>query len=144
MGMQVPLRMSVDVISFSAHADFKQTSGFVEALDPAHVILVHGEAVEMGRLRKELEKQADTAGRKCTLYTPKVGQPVHITHPSQHTIRVSPLVIPVMDGTSSKSGWVQYGCLVPARYKTAISIAACLSSHFHVQEQHWCQHWCRR
>ena len=89
MGMQVPLRMSVDVISFSAHADFRQTSGFVEALDPAHVILVHGEAVEMGRLRKELEKQADTAGRKCTLYTPKVGQPVHITHPSQHTIRVS-------------------------------------------------------
>ena len=80
--------MSVDVISFSAHADFRQTSGFVEALDPAHVILVHGEAVEMGRLRKELEKQADTAGRKCTLYTPKVGQPVHITHLPQHTLRV--------------------------------------------------------
>ena len=51
---QVPLRMSVDVISFSAHADFRQTSGFVEALDPAHVVLVHGEAVEMGRLRKVL------------------------------------------------------------------------------------------
>ena len=46
--------MSVDVISFSAHADFRQTSGFVEALDPAHVVLVHGEAVEMGRLRKVL------------------------------------------------------------------------------------------
>ncbi|CAL5219351.1 g1167 [Coccomyxa viridis] len=88
-GAKVPLRMSVDVISFSAHADFRQTSGFIEALDPAHVILVHGEAVEMGRLRKELEKQADTAGRKCTLYTPKVGQPVHITHPAQHTIRVA-------------------------------------------------------
>lgn len=88
--MQVPLRMSVDVISFSAHADFKQTSGFIEALDPAHVVLVHGEAVEMGRLRKELEKQAEAAGRSCTLYTPKVGQPVHITHRSQHTIRVRP------------------------------------------------------
>jgi cleavage and polyadenylation specificity factor subunit 3 len=50
--VQVPLRMSVDVISFSAHADFRQTSGFIEALDPAHVVLVHGEAVEMGRLRK--------------------------------------------------------------------------------------------
>lgn len=46
--------MSVDVISFSAHADFRQTSGFIEALDPAHVVLVHGEAVEMGRLRKVL------------------------------------------------------------------------------------------
>ena len=82
--------MSVDVISFSAHADFKQTSGFVEALDPAHVVLVHGEAVEMGRLRKELEKQAEAAGRPRALYTPKVGQPVHITHASQHTIRVGP------------------------------------------------------
>ena len=86
----MPLRMSVDVISFSAHADFKQTSGFVEALDPAHVVLVHGEAVEMGRLRKELEKQAEAAGRPRALYTPKVGQPVHITHASQHTIRVGP------------------------------------------------------
>ena len=84
----MPLRMSVDVISFSAHADFRQTSGFVEALDPAHVVLVHGEAVEMGRLRKELEKQAEAAGRARALYTPKVGQPVHITHASRHTIRV--------------------------------------------------------
>ncbi len=73
--------MSVDVISFSAHADFRQTSGFVEALDPAHVVLVHGEAVEMGRLRKELEKQADAAGRKCTLYTPK-SRPACAHHPS--------------------------------------------------------------
>ena len=28
--MQVPLKMSVDAISFSAHADFPQTSEFIE------------------------------------------------------------------------------------------------------------------
>lgn len=35
--------MTVDAISFSAHADFDQTSQFVEALNPPHVVLVHGE-----------------------------------------------------------------------------------------------------
>lgn len=36
--VQVPLRMSVDQISFSAHADYAQTEGFIKALQPAHVV----------------------------------------------------------------------------------------------------------
>ena len=36
--------MSVDAISFSAHADFPQTSEFLDLLKPPHVVLVHGEA----------------------------------------------------------------------------------------------------
>lgn len=50
--------MSVDAISFSAHADFPQTSEFVAAVKPPHVVLVHGEATNMGRLREALLKQA--------------------------------------------------------------------------------------
>lgn len=38
--LQVPLRMSVDAISFSAHADYTQTSQFIAALAPPHVVLV--------------------------------------------------------------------------------------------------------
>ena len=53
-GEMVPLRMSVAYISFSAHSDYTQTSQFVQALDPPHVVLVHGEATEMDRLRKAL------------------------------------------------------------------------------------------
>ena len=49
--MHVPLRMSIDVISFSAHADFNQMYGFIEALDPARVVLVRNEAVYMDCLR---------------------------------------------------------------------------------------------
>ena len=45
---------------------------------------VHGEAVEMGRLRKALEQQAGALGQPRQLYTPRVGQPVHITHQAQH------------------------------------------------------------
>ena len=53
----MPLRMSVDAVSFSAHADFPQTAQFVEALAPRHVVLVHGEVNEMLRLRRALEQQ---------------------------------------------------------------------------------------
>lgn len=59
--MQVPLRMSVDAISFSAHADYPQTSEFVGALKPPHVVLVHGEATNMAALRAGLLKSAASA-----------------------------------------------------------------------------------
>ena len=52
---------------------------------------VHGEAVEMGRLRKALEQQAGALGQPRQLYTPRVGQPVHITHQAQHLAKVCAL-----------------------------------------------------
>lgn len=48
---KIPMRLQVQYISFSAHADYKQTSSFIRELRPPHVVLVHGEATEMGRLR---------------------------------------------------------------------------------------------
>merc|ERR1712179_827641 len=59
--MGLPLNLSVDYISFSAHTDYKQTSGFIRALKPSHVVLVHGEANEMSRLKAALirEYEAD-------------------------------------------------------------------------------------
>ena len=41
--LQKDLRCAVDHISFSAHADFEQTSGFLDTTRPPHVVLVHGE-----------------------------------------------------------------------------------------------------
>ena len=32
----------IDFLSFSAHADFKETSEFIQLLNPKNVILVHG------------------------------------------------------------------------------------------------------
>ena len=75
--------MSVDAISFSAHADFPQTSHFVKALAPRHVVLVHGEVNEMFRLRKALEQQARIqppvpSGRSQRLCVRKaLDQPAH-------------------------------------------------------------------
>ena len=41
-------------ISFSAHADFEQTSEFVDALAPPKIVLVHGEKNTMKRLYNAL------------------------------------------------------------------------------------------
>jgi Predicted exonuclease of the beta-lactamase fold involved in RNA processing len=39
-GQRLPLKMSVDYISFSAHTDYQQTSEFVRELRPAHVVSI--------------------------------------------------------------------------------------------------------
>merc|ERR1711937_986871 len=49
-GKPLKVRISVDAISFSAHADFKQTSEFLDLLRLSYVILVHGEKREIDKL----------------------------------------------------------------------------------------------
>ena len=39
-GLKVPLKMSVDYISFSAHTDYEQTSDFIRTLKPPHVVSI--------------------------------------------------------------------------------------------------------
>ena len=86
--LQLALRCSVDAISFSAHADFPQTSDFLDIVNPPHVVLVHGEAGEMMRLKKALEQRAKATDVTRNLYTPKVTQPVHIRHQPRHVAKV--------------------------------------------------------
>ena len=63
-GNKLPLKMQVKYISFSAHTDYKQTSGFIRELKPPHVVLVHGEVNEMNRLKlalvREYENEPET------------------------------------------------------------------------------------
>ena len=87
-GARVPLRCQVDAISFSAHADFPQTSEFLDALRPPHVVLVHGEATEMARLKKALEQHAAALGIPRAVYMPKVTQPGRVAHTARRAARV--------------------------------------------------------
>lgn len=87
-GVRVPFKMSAEAISFSAHADYDQTSGFLDTLRPPHVVLVHGEANEMMRLRNALERNAKALGITRNLYTPKVAQTVKIAHKPLRTALV--------------------------------------------------------
>ncbi|KAF7069324.1 hypothetical protein CFC21_074970 [Triticum aestivum] len=75
-GLTAPLNMQIFYISFSAHADFPQTSGFLGELRPANIILVHGEANEMGRLRQKLITQFE--GTDTQIVSPKNCQPVQL------------------------------------------------------------------
>ena len=59
-GQKLPLNLQVEYISFSAHTDYKQTSGFIRALKPPHVVLVHGEANEMSRLKAALIREYES------------------------------------------------------------------------------------
>ncbi|KAA0189623.1 Cleavage and polyadenylation specificity factor subunit 3 [Fasciolopsis buskii] len=60
-GQTLPLKCSVDYISFSAHTDYQQTSAFIRELKPSYVILVHGEQNEMLRLAGALQPYTELA-----------------------------------------------------------------------------------
>ena len=82
-GRVLKVRSSISAFSFSAHADYSQTSGFLEALAPAHVVLCHGNVTEMERLQKALVKQAATANVKREIHTPRV------RHRAQHARQIA-------------------------------------------------------
>ena len=56
-GRRQPLNCLVDYVSFSAHVDFVQNRSFISQVDPKHIILVHGQKDEMGRLKSALMLQ---------------------------------------------------------------------------------------
>jgi len=53
-GRRQPLNCEVEYVSFSAHVDFIQNKKFIDDVDPKHIILVHGQKDEMGRLKSAL------------------------------------------------------------------------------------------
>lgn len=56
-GRKVKLKMKVHNVTFSAHSDFKDTSGFITKLKPKKIVLVHGENREMKKLKDEMERK---------------------------------------------------------------------------------------
>lgn len=85
-GLVVPLNMRVQYISFSAHADFAQTSGFLSELRPPNIILVHGEATEMGRLKTKLLQHVFPDGQ-VKVMTPKNCQTVEMYFKGEKTAK---------------------------------------------------------
>ena len=70
-GQKLKLNCSVEYISFSAHTDYKQTSEFIRALKPPHVVLVHGEATEMNRLKQALIREYEDDPHDLKVYNPR-------------------------------------------------------------------------
>ncbi|XP_045486762.1 cleavage and polyadenylation specificity factor 73 [Pieris rapae] len=84
-GQKLPLKMSVDYISFSAHTDYQQTSEFINILKPPHVVLVHGEQNEMSRLKAALQREHRS---RLAVHTPRNTQLLALTFRGDKTAKV--------------------------------------------------------
>ncbi|PWN90943.1 Metallo-hydrolase/oxidoreductase [Acaromyces ingoldii] len=70
-GQKIPLRMSVDYISFSAHVDFTQNSRFIDEVKAQHIVLVHGEQSAMNRLKVALQNRFANRNEDVKVHTPR-------------------------------------------------------------------------
>lgn len=84
-GGELQIELSVDYISFSAHADCRETHEFVEAVSPSHVVLVHGEKHEAFRLKKDLER---VHGKNIRFDVPFNCQKLRLGFESQSSVKV--------------------------------------------------------
>lgn len=81
----LPLRMSVEYISFSAHVDFAQNSQFIDDCHAPNLILVHGEATEMGRLKGALQHRFEST---VAIFTPRNCETVELSFRGEKTVKV--------------------------------------------------------
>ncbi|CAJ0927656.1 unnamed protein product, partial [Mesorhabditis belari] len=70
-GQRLPRRLEVGYISFSAHADYEQTSDFIKQMRPSHLILVHGEMHEMSRLKAGIQRQFEEENIPIQVHNPR-------------------------------------------------------------------------
>lgn len=54
--LQYDIRLNVEYMSFSAHADAKGIMQLIRDVDPANVMFVHGEDSKMNFLKSKVEK----------------------------------------------------------------------------------------
>ncbi|PWN28209.1 hypothetical protein BDZ90DRAFT_165373 [Jaminaea rosea] len=77
-GQKIPRRMSIDYISFSAHVDYAQNSKFIDEIKAQHVVLVHGEATAMARLRAALQSKYSERSEDVKIHTPRNCEPLRL------------------------------------------------------------------
>lgn len=119
-GPNVPLRMSVEYISFSAHVDFTQNAEFMDLLQPPHIVLVHGEAGEMHRLKSALIHRYSlsmaalskpdafligTGSEKViNVHTPRNCEPLELYYRGERTVKLVGGVIRSLEAGASVEG----------------------------------------
>ena len=87
-GEKLPLRMTIDYISFSAHVDFQQNSEFIDLVHPPHLVLVHGEATGMMRLKAALQHRYEKHANPIAIYTPKNCESVQLPFRVEKSVKL--------------------------------------------------------
>jgi cleavage and polyadenylation specificity factor subunit 3 len=70
----LPLRMKVHTMSFSAHVDYAQNASFVRELQPTHIVLVHGAVDQMRAFKRQIVEYFP----KEKVHAPRNLESVHI------------------------------------------------------------------
>ncbi|CDZ96827.1 metallo-hydrolase oxidoreductase [Phaffia rhodozyma] len=83
-GQKIPLRMSIETVSFAQHVDGTQNTEFIEQIGAAHVVLVHGERHQMANLRNQLEKNAKHNERDVKIHSPRNTEKLDIVLRTEH------------------------------------------------------------
>jgi cleavage and polyadenylation specificity factor subunit 3 len=89
-GKRQPLNCLVDYVSFAAHVDFVQNRSFIQKVDPRHIILVHGQKDEMGRLKSALNHYFRTVpeNKRPTISMPPNAQDVTLKFARRRSAKV--------------------------------------------------------
>ena len=87
-GGNIPRRITVKEISFGAHVDYAQNSKFIQEIGPQHIVLVHGEAVAMGRLRAALRDSYVARGQEINIHAPKNCEPLTLSFRAERMVKV--------------------------------------------------------
>ncbi|KRX94364.1 Cleavage and polyadenylation specificity factor subunit 3, partial [Trichinella pseudospiralis] len=87
-GAKLSLRMQVAYVSFSAHADYKQTSEFIRRLKPPNLVFVHGEATEMIRLKAAIMREYEDDPTCMQSFSPRNTEPVSLHFRGEKTTKV--------------------------------------------------------
>lgn len=125
-GQKLPLNMSVDYISFSAHTDYQQTSEFIRLLKPQHVVLVHGEQNEMSRLKSALQREYENQpNANITFYNPRNTHAVEFYFKGEKTAKV----MGSLASSKVENGDKVSGILVKRDFKYHVLAASDLSKY---------------
>ncbi|EJF65154.1 Metallo-hydrolase/oxidoreductase [Dichomitus squalens LYAD-421 SS1] len=86
-GNTIQRKLSVDYISFSAHVDYSQNSEFMELVKPQHIVLVHGEATGMGRLKAAMQDRYKSRDEEIKIHTPRNLETLELTFRSERVAK---------------------------------------------------------
>lgn len=87
-GHKIPRKCQVEYLSFSAHADYIQTSEFIRVLKPPNIVFLHGEAGEMNRLKNAIMREYESQENPPALFNPKNTQSVELHFRGEKTAKV--------------------------------------------------------
>ncbi|KAL7424153.1 endoribonuclease ysh1 [Cryptotrichosporon argae] len=107
-GGNIPRRCTVKEISFGAHVDYSQNSKFIQEIGAHHVVLVHGEASQMGRLRAALRDTYEQRGQEINIHTPRNCETLTLTFRAERVVKA----IGSLAGTRPQHGAEIKGLLV--------------------------------